>query len=65
MTDDKQFVARVNITISSATGNEVWRGHVQRLHNVWPSEYMHRGHAANGIAKALVELINAEAGGPK
>ena len=62
MVDEKQFVARVNIRIVKANGAEVWSGHVQRLHTVGPGGYMHRGHAANSIAQALVELIRTETG---
>lgn len=59
MTDPRQFVARVNIEIRDARGKPVWQGSVQRLHSVDPGDYMHRGHAANNIAQALVDLIES------
>ncbi len=60
MVEPAQFVARINIEIKNGAGDTVWQGHVQRLHSVGPGEYMHRGHAANSIANALVELIAAD-----
>lgn len=62
MVEPQQFIARVNIVVLDAMDEILWQGRVQRLHTVGPGEYMHRGHAANTIATALVELISGEAG---
>ncbi len=57
MVEPKQFIARINIVMRDESGDLLWEGSVQRLHSVGPGDYMHRGHAANTIATALIELI--------
>ena len=46
---DFQFLARINIEISSAGGEPVFRGSIYRTHDVSANEYMHTGRASRAM----------------
>jgi hypothetical protein len=54
---DLQFLARINIEISSAGGEPVFRGSIYRTHDVSANEYMHTGRASRAMFEALTHLF--------
>lgn len=56
--DSMRFIARIVIDMRDATTNDlVWSGHVQRLHNVGPGDYMHTGPASISIYEAFTDVL--------
>ena len=53
-----RFIARVNVKMYDAsTGKLVWSGHIQRVHDVAPGDYMHTGPASVAIFQAFTRLL--------
>lgn len=55
--DELQFMARINIEITSAKGVPVFRGAIYRSHDVSANEYMHTGRASMAMFEALTGLF--------
>jgi hypothetical protein len=56
--DAERFIARIAIEIKDTDdGKVVWSGHVQRLHDVGPGEWMHTGVASIAIFEAFTEVL--------
>jgi hypothetical protein len=56
--DTTRFMARIVVEMHDAkTGKIVWSGHIQRLHDVGPGDYMHTGKASMAIFDAFVKLL--------
>jgi hypothetical protein len=53
-----RFIARIVIEMyDSKTDKIVWSGHVQRLHDVGPGDYMHTGNASIALYDAFTEVL--------
>lgn len=53
-----RFIARVEVDIfDSVTREPVFRGSIQRIHDVDPGEYMHTGQASGAIYEAFSQLL--------
>lgn len=56
--DTMRFIARIIVEIRDAkTGKLVWAGHIQRLHDVAPGDYMHTGKASEALYEAFTEVL--------
>lgn len=56
--DAMRFIARVVIEVRDIeTGDLVWSGNIERLHNVGPGDYMHTGPASISIYEAFTEVL--------
>lgn len=54
-----RYIARVRVDLfDTSTGEKVWAGSVQRIHDVDPGEYMHSGPASRAIFEAFVRLLD-------
>ena len=61
--DAMRFIARVVIEVRDAkTRQLVWSGHVQRLHDVGPGDYMHTGRASIAIYDAFTKVLKDYSG---
>ena len=58
MDDSLRFVARIVIEIREAGKSDViWSGHVQRIHDVTPGEWMHTGNASVAFLDAFNKVL--------
>lgn len=56
--DAMRFIARIAIEARDAeTGELVWAGHIQRLHDVGPGDYMHTGVASIAVYEAFTKVL--------
>lgn len=56
--DSERFAARVAIEFRDAiTKDVVWSGHIERIHDVGPGEWMHTGRASVAIYDSFVEIL--------
>ena len=56
--DTTRFIARIIVEMHDAkSGKIVWSGHIQRLHDVGPGDYMHTGKASVAIFDAFAKLL--------
>ncbi len=54
-----RYVARVRVNVFDGTsGDLVFSGSVQRIHDVDPGEYMHTGNASLAIFQAFTRLLS-------
>jgi len=57
--DSLRFVARVVIEIKEAGKPEIiWTGHLQRIHDVAPGEWMHTGNASVAFLDAFTAVLS-------
>ncbi len=53
-----RFIARMVVDMKDpATGDTVWSGSIQRIHDVSPGEYMHTGRASLALLEAFTLLL--------
>lgn len=53
-----RFIARIDVAMyDTKTSKLVWSGHIQRVHDVAPGDYMHAGPASIAIFKAFTRLL--------
>ncbi len=56
--DAMRFIARIVIEVRLASsGKLLWSGHVQRLHDVGPGDYMHTGAASAAIFQSFENVL--------
>lgn len=56
--DAMRFIARVVIEVREASTDQLlWSGHVQRLHDVGPGDYMHTGPASAAIFQSFEQVL--------
>ncbi|MCB1647225.1 MAG: hypothetical protein KDI36_17315 [Pseudomonadales bacterium] len=56
--DSLRFVARIVINIREKDSDDIiWSGHIQRIHDVGPGEYMHTGVASIALLDAFTEVL--------
>ena len=54
-----RFIARIDVLMyDTKTSKLVWGGHIQRIHDVAPGDYMHAGPASIAIYKAFTRLLS-------
>lgn len=56
--DSLRFVAKIVIDIrETGTDKIIWSGHLQRIHDVGPGEYMHTGSASIALLDAFTKVL--------
>ena len=59
MDAERRFIARIAIDVRDAgTGESVFKGHVQRLHDISAGEWMHTGLASQAIFQSFNEVLS-------
>ena len=54
---DVRYVAKIVVEMFAGSGERVFSGSVQRIHEVSPGEYMHTGRASSAIFSAFEEML--------
>jgi hypothetical protein len=58
MGDSLRFVAKIIIEIREVDTNQVvWKGQIQRLHDVGAGEFMHLGNASIALLEAFTQVL--------
>jgi hypothetical protein len=61
---DVRYIARIVVTMTDTSGEKLFEGSVQRIHEVSPGEYMHTGRASAAIYAAFEEMLSEMPGRP-